>query len=273
MSKIKTPLAAYSLLPKSNCGDCGVSTCMAFAAAVVKQEKRLADCPHLDKGSIAYYDGQVERQVNIESIQEKTRKDLQRKISTIELASRAERLGARTNGETLTVTCLGKDFEVDAQGRVLSQCHTHAWFTIPLLNYILYSKGENIAGRWVPFRELENGRTWNPLFERRCEHPLKQIADAHGELFEDLISLFSGTSSFNTFSSDISVVLYPLPKVPILICYWKPEDDLESRLHLFFDDTAEKNLPIESLFTLGTGLVRMLEKIMQKHASDNIESL
>ena len=271
MSKIKTPLEAYSLLPKSNCGDCGFSTCMAFAAAVIKQEKRLADCPHLDQGTLALYDGQVERQVNIESIQEETLKELQGKVATIDLASRAERLGARTIGDTLIVKCLGKDFAVDAQGTVMSQCHTHAWFSIPLLNYILYSKGEESAGRWVPFRELENGRTWNLLFERRCEQPLKQIADAHGELFEDLISMFSGVSSFNNFSSDISVVLYPLPKVPILICYWKPEEDLASRLHLFFDATAEKNLPVESLFTLGTGLVRMLEKILQKHASGKSE--
>jgi hypothetical protein len=271
MSKIKTPLEAYALLPKTNCGDCGVSTCMAFAAAVIKQEKCLADCPRLDKETLALYDGQVERQVNLEGIQEETLKDLQRKISTIDLASRAERLGARTNGETLVVKCLGKDFEVDARGVVMSQCHTHAWFSIPLLNYILFGKGEDVAGRWAPFRELEQGKTWGPLFERRCEQPLKRIADAHGELFEDLLSMFSGESSFNKFSSDISVVLYPFPKVPILVCYWKPEDDLESRLHLFFDDTAEKNLPVESLFTLGTGLVRMLEKIMQKHASGKSE--
>jgi hypothetical protein len=244
---------------------------MAFAAAVIKQEQQLAACPHLDKTVVARFGGTVEKQVNIESIQEESLRDLQQKISTIDLSSRAERLGVRYNGETLVVKCLGKDFEIDARGTVMSQCHTHAWFSIPLLNYLLFSRGEDSTGRWVPFRELENGRTWSPLFERRCEQPLKHIADTHGELFEDLISMFSGVSSFNNFSSDISVVLYPLPKVPILVCYWKPEDDLESRLHLFFDDTAEKNLPIESLFTLGTGLVRMLEKIMHTHSHGKSE--
>jgi len=68
----------YALLPKFNCGDCGVSTCMAFAAACIKQEKHLADCPYLDKGTLALYDGQVERQVNIESIQEAALNDLQK---------------------------------------------------------------------------------------------------------------------------------------------------------------------------------------------------
>jgi hypothetical protein len=271
MSTIKTPLQVYKLMPKSNCGECRLSTCMAFAAAIIKQEKRLADCPHLDKAALALLEGKLERQVNIESIQEESLKDLKQKISAINLCSRVERLGARANGETLVVQCLGKDFEIDVRGTVRSQCHTHAWFLIPLLNYILFSKGEDSAGRWVPFRELEHGRRWGPLFERRCEQPLKHIADSHGELFEDLISMFSGASSFNNFSSDVSVVLYPLPKVPILVCYWRPEEDLASRLHLFFDDTAERNLPIESLFTLGTGLVRMLEKIMLTHTQGDLE--
>jgi hypothetical protein len=153
----------------------------------------------------------------------------------------------------------------------MSQCHTHAWFSIPLLHYILFCEGKVPSGRWVPFRELDEGRTWARLFERRCERPLKSVADTHPELFEDLIRLFSGTSSINAFHADVSVMLYPLPRVPILICYWKPEDDLESRLHLFFDDTAEQNLPVESLFTLATGIVRMLEQIVLKHANGKTE--
>jgi hypothetical protein len=265
MTRLKTPLEVYKLLQKSNCGQCGTATCMAFAAAVIKQEKRLADCPHLGADVLGQYESNIEQQVNLEKIQEKTFKDLQEQIKAIDVVARYERLGARSTGSTIVVTCLGRDFEVDAQGRVLSSCHSHAWFSIPLLTYVLYGKGAAVSGKWVPFRELENGSMWERLFERRCEAPLKQIADAHAELFEDLISMFSGARSPDQFSSDISVVLYPLPKVPILICYWKPEEGMGSKLHVFFDDTAEQNLTIDSLFTLGTGLVRMLEKIMLKH--------
>ena len=271
MSQIKTPLELYKHLPKTNCGDCGISTCLAFAAAIIKEEKQLADCPHIHRDVAAGLEGRVGRQVNIESIREEQVKELRKKIETIDIGSRAKLLGARNNGRTITIKCLGKDFEVDGQGHVASQCHTHAWFSLPLLDYILHAQGRDIAGRWVPFRELENGKTWNPLFEQRCEKPLKLIADAYSDLFEDLVTMFSGTSSFNNFSSDISVVLYPFPKVPVLICYWKPEDDIGSKLHLFFDDTAEKNLHIESLFTLGTGLVRMLEKIMHRHTDGQSE--
>ncbi len=83
--------------------------------------------------------------------------------------------------------------------------------------------------------------------------------------------MFSGTSAIRAFDADISVVLHPLPRVPILVCYWKPEDGMESQLHLFFDDTAEQNLPVESLFTMATGIVRMLERIMHRHTDGRIK--
>lgn len=271
ISRITTPLQVYKFLPKTNCGQCGTSTCLAFAAAVIKQEKRLADCPHLDEDTLARHEGKIDRPVNMEGIREDQLKELKKAIEAIDLSSRSELLGGRSDGETLVVKCLGKDFEIDRYGNVLSQCHTHAWFSLPLLEYVLHSRGEECAGRWVPLRELKKGATWSGLFEQRCEKPLKQIADAYNDLFEDLVRMFSGASSFNNFNSDISVVLYPLPKVPILICYWKQEDDIESKLHVFFDDTAEKNLSVESLFTLGTGIVRMLEKIMHRHTDGKSE--
>jgi len=266
MSRLRTPLEVYKLLPRSNCGECPPRTCMAFAAAVIKQEAQLSGCPRLDKKIISEYSGKIDRQVNLESVQQEQLKKLQKKIRTIELPSRVECLCGRVNDSSLVISCLGRDFEVDAQGTVRSQCHTHAWFSLPLLDYVVNCTGAEVTGNWVPLRELPSGQTWSRLFEQRCEKPLKQIADRHAALFEDLISMFSAVSSFNDFNADISVVLYPLPRVPILICYWKPEEDMESKLHVFFDESAEKNLPIDSLFTLGTGIAMMLQKIMLKHS-------
>jgi uncharacterized protein DUF3786/putative Fe-S cluster protein len=266
-----TPIEIYKVLPRTNCGQCASSTCLAFAAAVIKQEKHLNACPHLDKEIIARYENTIVRPADMDTIREQQLKEFRNKIAAIDLPSRAERLGARKRGDHVVVSCLGREFEINRLGAVMSQCHTHAWFSLPLLDYLLHGKGTDISGRWVPFRELEKGRTWALLFEQRCEKPLKRIADAYSELFEDLVNLFSGASSHRNFDSDISVVLYPFPKVPVLICYWKQEAGLESKLHVFFDDTAEQNLPIDSLFTLGTGLVRMFERIMHKHTAGKSE--
>ena len=53
----------------------------------------------------------------------------------------------------------------------------------------------------------------------------------------------------------------------MLICYWRPEDGMESSLKLFFDDTAESNLGIEGLYTLGVGIALMLERLSKVHSN------
>lgn len=271
MSFLRTPLDLYRHLPKTNCGRCGAATCLAFAAAVIAGEKDLPDCPLLDHAARERLAGRIERQVNLERIREAQLKELRDKIATVDILSRVDILGGAGNGRTLTIKCLGRDFEIDRSGAVVSQCHTHSWFSLPLLDYILHCGGVAATGRWVPFRELEHGGTWNPLFERRCELPLKRIADASSGLFGDLVSMFSGQASHPAEDADLAVVLHPFPRVPVLFCYWRAEEGMESKFHLFFDALAEKNLPIASIFTLGTGLASMLERIMYTHMDGQSE--
>ncbi|MGV9173755.1 MAG: (Fe-S)-binding protein, partial [Promethearchaeia archaeon] len=42
-----SPLDIYSLLDKSNCGDCGYDTCMAFATDLLEKKAKVEDCTHL----------------------------------------------------------------------------------------------------------------------------------------------------------------------------------------------------------------------------------
>lgn len=46
MAKRLTGLDIYKLLPRTNCGDCGFSTCMAFAMQVAAKKVALDQCPH-----------------------------------------------------------------------------------------------------------------------------------------------------------------------------------------------------------------------------------
>ena len=50
-----------------------------------------------------------------------------------------------------------------------------------------------------------------------------------------------------------------------MICYWTPEDGLQSSLNLYFDKTADENLDIGSVFTLGAGLTQMFAKLALRH--------
>jgi hypothetical protein len=80
-----------------------------------------------------------------------------------------------------------------------------------------------------------------------------------------MVHILGGKQVEKQFESDISVVLYPLPKVPIMVCYWFPEEGLESSLHVFFDNTADENLGTDTVFTLGVGLSQMFAKLALRH--------
>jgi hypothetical protein len=265
MAQFKNPMEIFKLLDKSNCRKCNKPTCLAFAAAVFQGQKRLDECPQLDRKIVERYGGVTSNQIPLEQMQYESIENLKRKIAAIDLQLSAHRLGAQYSGEKLTIKCLGKDFSVDTKGNISTEIHVHSWIAVPVLNYILAGAGTSVSGKWVPFRELEGGKTWYRLFEQRCEKPLKKVADTYADLFEDMIHLFNGRQVDNHYSSDISLVLHPLPKVPLLICYWRPEDDLASDLNIFFDSKAEENLNIESIYTLGTGLVIMFEKLALRH--------
>lgn len=43
-------LELYKYLPKANCGECGETTCVAFATRVLAGERKLYECPLLERG-------------------------------------------------------------------------------------------------------------------------------------------------------------------------------------------------------------------------------
>jgi len=202
VSQVDNPLQLYKLLPKTNCRQCQVPTCMAFAAAVIKGQKRLDNCPHLDSDIIERFDVKTHKRETIEQQQEQLVEQLKKEIVTVDFSLSAERLGALFAGGKLTIKCLGKDFVVDSKGNVTSNCHINPWIAIPLLNYVSSSAGKNISRTWVPFRELNGGMTWNLFYEQKCEKPLKQIADQHTDLFQDLLYIFGGRPEEVSFTSD-----------------------------------------------------------------------
>ena len=258
------PLEVYKILPQTNCGKCLLPSCLAFAAAVAAGGRKLADCPDLSPEAVAAFAANhpepEQREVNQAEFIDK----LRNKMATVDLGAVAPLIGATVRGDTIVINSLGKDFILDRQGNMTSECHIIPWVLAPLLSYITHETHAETTGRWISFREIKGGIEWQNLFTSRCEEPLRRLADANPDLLSDLIELFMG-KTIDWYEADIALILHPLPKIPILICYQAPEDDLQSRLTIFFDACCSTNLHIKSIFTLCSGLVRMFAKIAEQH--------
>ncbi|MEN8200940.1 MAG: (Fe-S)-binding protein, partial [Thermodesulfobacteriota bacterium] len=88
-----TPLEIYKVLEQSNCRQCMLLSCLAFAAAGVGGQKRLDDCPYLAeevKKSLAV---RLEARSTAEPQQAEFMDKLLRKVETLDLASVAPEIG------------------------------------------------------------------------------------------------------------------------------------------------------------------------------------
>ena len=265
MSRPNNAFEIFKLLDKSNCGRCGEKTCLAFAGAVFTGRRSLDECPQLGPEVLAGLaaESNLWRAAEREGIE--YLEELKSRAAATDLAEAAARIGAAFDGNRLTLKVLGKDFGVDTGGRLHADIHVNPWVAVPFLNHVLEGRGLAPAGRWVSFRELKEGRERYALFHKRCEEAMRRVADAYTPLFDDMVHLFGGRQVERQFAADISVVLHPLPRVPLMVCYWAAEEGMDSSLNVFFDETADANLDIGSLFSLGVGLAQMFTKVSLRH--------
>jgi hypothetical protein len=261
------PLSAldiYKKLPRTNCGKCQLPACLAFAAAILAGSKKLQECPDLAPENLAELSAGLQAPDPMAIEQALFVDKLQKKMESIDLEAVAPLIGARVKKDRIVINSLGRDFIFDHRGNMTSECHIISWVQAPMLSYITNRKHADITGRWISFREIKGGIEWQALFTSRCEEPLRRLADGNPGLFNDLVDLFLG-KTIEWYEADIALVLYPLPKFPILFCYQGPEDDLESRLSIFFDECCSVNLHIKPIFTLCSGLVQMFSRIAEHH--------
>ncbi len=262
-----TALDIFKHTPRTNCGECGVSNCMAFSLEVFRGERGPGDCPYLDadfaEGVAA---AQPELPAEAPDRRQSLIEELMRDIRGIDFASVASKLDGERHGDRLAVRCLGKIFEVDPEGGLHSETHVHAWVHLPVLQYVVHADGQDPTGEWKIFRELGGFVEWDNFFQHRCEKSFREMADEDPELFFDTLGLFGHAPGPGVPSADRAVLLHPLPKVPMLVLYWDREGDFDSKLSLLFDRATEANLGAEGTYLLVQGMVEMLRKITLRHA-------
>lgn len=262
MAKFASAIEVFRLLDRSNCRRCGEKTCMAFAGAVYLGTKSLADCPKLDPGLL---DRLGCSRADEQEAEEDLIAQLSEQVRGLDPVETARRTGGACSDGRIVLKVLGKDFAIDRAGNFSTDIHVNPWVVVPFLTYLLRCPATPLAGGWIGYREIPGGRERYPLFKKRCEEAMQQVADAWPELFDDIVHLFGGARVAEQFDSDISVVLWPLPKVPVMICYWRPAEGMASSLNVFFEETVDSRLDSGAIFNLGAGLARMFEVLALRH--------
>ena len=270
---IKNPLELYKHLDQSNCRRCMLPSCMAFSVAVIQGQKKLNDCPLLSEEKINELSGGIVQKKSMSEEQEVHLAALRQELSQQDLRDISRRLDLPLKNGSVGVRCVGKHFWINGQGEMVSECHRNNWVHIPVLRYLLQSKGRKPIGKWITFSDIENSGGKEAFFAHRCEQEMGRLAEEHTEVFYEILDLFEVEEIEDLqgkIDADKSFLLLPLPGVPFLINYWEPEDAFPAKLNILFDITVSDNCNAESIYTLGRGMVEMFEQLILRHTMGNV---
>jgi len=267
-----TILSLYQkVLPKTNCQDCGLPTCMAFAGMVISEKLKLKKCPHLAPDVVE------QTQLELDEQQAKgigTKKDLaqdalqwaKERAASMDLEDLPQRIGGalRPEGHTLFLELpyFNGTVRIHKEGMTKGDGSTlNRWEQVFLYNHLAQGGSREPTGIWKGLEEIPNTVSKVKSMRDGVEEPLiERFKGRVQELIDAGRSLGAVEAKEAYPSADAALLFRPLPRIPVLFLFWDEEEaeGFEARIKLLFDQTIVEHLDIESIIFLSERLRQLL---------------
>ncbi len=253
-----TPIHLYKLTPKSNCGECGFLTCLAYATQVITGEGRSESCPYLDeqtRNSLQpllaeqHENGIGIKREGFDKALEYLRKEMQRcRLKTVAAGLGADY--AQIDGvPTLELVYLGRKIRVSAETIVdLDGREIDPWEKIFIYNYVLGGAAEP-SGNWVGMESFPNSISKIRSLRGHCEERLAQAFAGKAERFAQGAAVWGREVTAEVERTDFAAEFQVLPKLAVRVLWWDedPAEGFASQVKFLFDSRALETLDLESL--------------------------
>jgi hypothetical protein len=259
------------VLPKTNCGDCGWATCLAFASMVVSEKVPLSRCPHLTAEVVARFQPELDRQ---HAEGRWTKKDMARdamqwarqRSASMHLEDLPARIGGRLEtrvGQTVLVLPYFHDTVCISSERIWKQdgSELNRWEQVFIYNHIAQGGSRPPGDGWLGLEQIPNTVSKIKSMRAHVEAPL--IACFRGKTTQLLTAarrLGAEDLTVDEPSADAVLLFRPLPKVPVKLLFWdaQPEDGFDAQVKLLFNETIREHLDIESIMFLSERIRQLL---------------
>lgn len=263
-----TVMEVLKHLPRTNCGDCGQPTCLAFATRVIKEGEDLGHCPHLAAGDEFSRLIQSQQQAGVGRRRESVAislEVLQEKVSPLDFAALAAGLGADFGEDAgrpyLTLPYFGFCLQVfKDELRYPPGALADPWDAILLYNYIASGGGRVPTGDWIAYNSLPNSVSKAKTLARLERGLAGHFSGQANGLQERAAGLGAAMVAVGGEDADVQAVFIPLPRVPILLLFWDadPEEGFEAQCRFLFDAGVADYLDLESILFLVEHLLARL---------------
>lgn len=179
------PIELFKKLPKTNCGDCGHPSCLAFATQVVGYGEALEDCPHLDEFTLEEVSRKIEEQrdkgIYVKKDNHKiTREHLRDKIRNHDFETIASGLGV-----TYCVHGGMEALKIPYFNRLVTMTHSgikdekaqefDPWDEVLLYNYVYFSGSKPLSRNWVGMEAFPNSLPKRAALEQGCHRRISEV--------------------------------------------------------------------------------------------------
>lgn len=137
-----------------------------------------------------------------------------------------------------------------------------------LLHHLHHSDGAALAGSWMAFSELPDGRFYAQAFQGYTGQPLAQRFGEAGGAFAEAALAAGGASV--PFAAR-AFAFRPLPRAPLLVACWEGDEDFPTSYRILFDASAPHHFSTDACAILGSMLVRRLLRVVDKETSRQVD--
>lgn len=253
---MKTAVDIYKLLPKTNCGTCGMPTCFGFAAKVASHMASITACANLSSDARTALAGELEEQQSSRgTVYEQALISLRPKIAALDFAKTAASFGADLKDpDTMELIFLGDKFRITRE-RIVDKDGKEPvpFISILIYNHLSMPNPPAPAGEWITFSSIPASHAKDKAWAGHVEEVIARHFTENADGLKAACERLGGTPAAMKGSHDAAYEFRFFPRYPVLLQFYDavPAEDFPAQCKLLLDKTVDKYLDIESIVVLG----------------------
>jgi hypothetical protein len=253
---METAVEIYKLLPKTNCGKCGTTSCFGFAAKLATHQASTDDCPAMTKTAReALRETNAERHDTPGTVYEQALESLQPKIQALNFQKIALLFGATITGPDILEIMFLNERYVITKERILNASgkEPRPWVSILIYNHLSMPDPPPPAGEWITFSSVPASHAKDKAWAGHVEEVIANHFTGKVDALKVACERFGGVRSEMKGSHDAAYEFRFFPHYPALLLFYDavPEENFPAQCKLLLDTTAPRYLDIESMVVLG----------------------
>jgi len=253
---MKSAVEIYKLLPKTNCGSCGLSSCFGFAAKLASQQASVDDCPNMtDAARETLREADAEQKDVQGTVFEQSLRALQPKVQALDFPRIAALFGVTLIGpDRLEIPFLNERFTVTKEAIVdASGNQPQPFISILIYNHLCMPDPPPPLGEWITFSSVPASHAKDKAWAGHVEDVIAKHFDGRIGDLRAACEKFGGVPARIGGNHDAAFEFRFFPHYPALLQFYDsvPEENFPAQCKLLLDKTAPQYLDIESIVVLG----------------------